>query len=45
MKNYIFDKDDNQDFQSKLAATALLIVLTTNFTVYFGILTAITWGH
>lgn len=45
MKNYIFDKDDNQDFQSKLATTALLIVLTTNFTVIFVILTAIIWGH
>lgn len=45
MKNYIFDKDDNQDFQSKLAVTALLIVLTANFTVLFAILTAITWGQ
>ena len=43
-KDYIFDKDDNQDLQSRLSTVVLLIVLAVNIAVIFTVITNIVWG-
>ena len=40
---YIFDKDDNQDLQSKLSTIVLLLVLAANFTFLFDVATQLIW--
>lgn len=41
---YIFDKDDNQDLQSKLSTIVLLLVLAANFTFLFAVAIQLIWG-